>query len=240
MSNQAPKIYRGPLLLTEQLREEMIQIRTRAAERVVDMVALQWNNNHASHREQMSEQSMLIPPGFIMVYSVEEHPTAGKARHLSLTSPEPTQMPNQKTVWEVAKVMGFRGGQGWMKGFEACDRIWIEGLNQGVAVNLVQLLAGELSEPHRRQDRDVRLCVQCGTMLTGDSGMGTRRLPSEGDASICLACGQIYRHRDGAWQPSTLAEVEDPELKIELENADRLRRQTIPPLDPKRGPGGHA
>jgi hypothetical protein len=90
----------------------------------------------AAHMAQMSRQTVVLPFGFCVTFSIElEHP-AGTCRHMSMSSPAPGRAPSPEAVDLVSKELGFVGGY-------RCCTVWLEDLERGgvqkqKAVNLVQ------------------------------------------------------------------------------------------------------
>jgi hypothetical protein len=92
----------------------------------------------AAHMAQMSLQTIVLPFGFCVTFSIElEHP-AGTCRHMSMSAPRKDRLPAPEAVDMVAEHLGFIGG------FRAC-RVWLEDLERGdgkqQAVNIVQPVA---------------------------------------------------------------------------------------------------
>jgi hypothetical protein len=123
-------------------RDALIDLRERAEAAPVDVLSLRTRlanpEGKAAHMAQMSSQSLIIPDGYLVTYSVEIGHPGGAARHLSMSSEREGKVPHPAAVWMVAEVLGFTGG-----GIEACDKVWPEKLRGrvGVAVNAVQLIA---------------------------------------------------------------------------------------------------
>lgn len=123
-------------------RAALADLRERAEAAPVDVLTLRTKlaspKGKAAHMDQMSEQSVMIPDGYLVTYSVEIGHPAGAARHLSMSSEREGKVPHPAAVWMVAKNLGFEGD-----GIEACDNVWPEKLRGriGVAVNAVQLIA---------------------------------------------------------------------------------------------------
>lgn len=102
------------------------------------MPALETPEGKVEHMEQMTKQTVTLPLGFLVTYSVESGHPAGTCRHLSMSSPVNGRIPSPEAVWMVAEYFGFKGG------LEACV-IWDEELQRGpeerqIAVNIVQPL----------------------------------------------------------------------------------------------------
>ncbi len=85
----------------------------------------------AVHMQQMTEQSIPIPHGYFVTYSIEDEHPAGRCRHISISVGQPDMLPSPEAVWMIAQRFGFRGDM------RACIA-WIEELSQGDAINLVQ------------------------------------------------------------------------------------------------------
>lgn len=90
----------------------------------------------AAHVAQMTQQSVTIPFGFLVTYSIEfGHPT-GPCRHMSMSAPRLGRLPHPDAVELVAAELGFVGG------LAGCAAVWIEELERGdgrhEAINLVQ------------------------------------------------------------------------------------------------------
>jgi hypothetical protein len=132
-----------PLVLGEVQLKQLSDLRALAAEHPVRM---KWLTeliadpiHKAAHMAQMSRQTVVLPFGFCVTFSIElEHPV-GACRHMSMSSPAKGRAPSPEAVDMVADVLGFVGG------FRACS-VWLEDLERGgdekqKAVNLVQPIA---------------------------------------------------------------------------------------------------
>lgn len=136
-----------PLVLGEVEREALQNLRDVAANHPVNIVDLIERIKHpghkALHRRQMTKQTVLIPFGFLITYSVETGHPCGTCRHMSISSPARGRMPSPEAVDMIAQELGFVGG------FRACT-CWIEDLERGEgpekAINLVQPIAEVMSE----------------------------------------------------------------------------------------------
>jgi hypothetical protein len=89
-----------------------------------------------AHMAQMDVQTVEIPLGFLVTFSIETGHGAGTCRHMSMSSPKRGRLPAPEALWMVAEHLGFVGG------LEACTH-WIEDLQRGSGdrqqvVNLVQ------------------------------------------------------------------------------------------------------
>lgn len=129
-----------PLVLGEEQRAQLAELRELASAHPVDMKWLTETIADPSHKKkhmnQMTKQSVEIPFGFIITYSIENGHPVGTCRHMSMSSPAKGRLPSPEAVDMVAELLGFVGG------FRACT-CWIEDLDRGVAgrekaINLVQ------------------------------------------------------------------------------------------------------
>lgn len=131
-----------PLVFGDEQREALQALRERATLRPVDIVTLMAKMGDtaykATHMAQMEEQSIEIPFGFLVTYSVEIQSKAGPCRHMSMSSPVRGRLPSIEAVKMVAAALGFVGI------FEHCN-VWIEDLQRGEgrnnAINIVQPLS---------------------------------------------------------------------------------------------------
>lgn len=92
----------------------------------------------AAHLERMTGQSVELPPGFLVTFSIERHP-GGLARHMSMSSPAVGRAPSPQAVWLVCGHLGFIGT------LEGCDHIWKEdllrrGTEKATAINVLQFM----------------------------------------------------------------------------------------------------
>jgi hypothetical protein len=112
-----------------------------AAEHPVDMPALleriQTGEGKHRHMQQMTMQTIELPVGYSLTFSIEDGHPAGRCRHMSMSVEDPTKMPHPAACWMVAKELGFWGELG------DCDGVWPEALRQGAAINLVQRMERE-------------------------------------------------------------------------------------------------
>lgn len=128
-----------PLVFGDEQREALCDLRARAALYPIDIVSLverlKEPAGKAAHMAQMDNQTVRIPFGFMVTYSVEIQPQAGLCRHMSMSSPAKDRLPSPEAVNMIAEALGFVGG------FKMC-KTWIEDLQRGSdrahAVNLVQ------------------------------------------------------------------------------------------------------
>jgi hypothetical protein len=87
------------------------------------------------HRAQMTRQTMEIPVGYLVTFSVETGHPCGTCRHMSMSVHREGRVPHPAALWEVAKEFGFWGA------LQKCA-IWEEELaGHGIAINVVQPVA---------------------------------------------------------------------------------------------------
>ena len=126
------------------------RLRELAAENVVDMAGLAerilTSDGEATHKAQMDRQSVRIPRGFVVTYTVNSIEGHGLWRHISvsnLATPHPT------ALTMLAEAFGFTGLKMTADPQEfgealliAGVHIWLEDLCEDVkAVNLMQPIA---------------------------------------------------------------------------------------------------
>ena len=127
-----------PLLIGQQERGDLQRLRELAASHPVDMqtitARLATPDGKAAHMNQMTAQSVAIPIGFLVTFSIETGHPCGTCRHMSVSTSAPGRVPSPVGVWMLAQHLGFVGG------LEDCTH-WIEELRgHGRAVNVVQEL----------------------------------------------------------------------------------------------------
>ena len=130
-----------PLIIGSDQEAAFRALKRYAAEHVVDMnklmPALETEKGKRKHLEKMSQQTLEVPMGFRVTYSVERNHPAGTCRHLSMSAPAKDRVPSPEAVWMVAEYFGFKGG------LAACA-VWEEELERGdgrqIAINIVQPL----------------------------------------------------------------------------------------------------
>ena len=133
-----------PLIIGEAQIRALAKLRQVASDNPLNMPAvverLKTPQGKEAHMRQMDDQSVQIPIGFLVTFSIEVGHPIGTCRHMSMSSPRAGRLPTQEAVWMVAEHLGF------VTGVEAC-RIWLEDLQRDAAgrkaqaVNLVQPLA---------------------------------------------------------------------------------------------------
>ncbi|SRR5258708_7799583 len=132
-----------PLVLFPEHRELLRGLRELAARCPVDMPTVAKMLKHPEgkrrHMDQMNRQSVEIPMGFLVTFSIEHGHPIGECRHLSMSSCAEGRAPVPHAVWLVAEQLGFVG-----PAFSAC-RVWEEELQRGpgraIAINVVQPLS---------------------------------------------------------------------------------------------------
>lgn len=125
------------LLIGPDERKALQDLAARAADAPVYMPTLTQRiktpEGKAAHMEQMTAQSVDIPMGYGVTFSIEVGHPLGACRHLSVyINDAPDKLPHPAAVWAIAKELGFWGE------IEQCDGIWPEKLRQGQSINLVQ------------------------------------------------------------------------------------------------------
>jgi hypothetical protein len=126
-----------PLVIGPAELAALAALRERAAERPVDMLRLmrviKTRRGKARHKAQMTEQSVDLPFGFAVTFSIETGHPIGTCRHLSMSSGAPGRVPSQEAVIMVGEPLGFIGD------LDACCGVWLETLEgHGRALNIVQ------------------------------------------------------------------------------------------------------
>lgn len=127
------------LILTEESRLALKELREIAAANPVDMPPLMDRlltvDGKRAHMDQMTAQSVDIPVGFLVTFSIELRHPAGTCRHMSMSTATKDRTPTPEAVWMIAEELGFNAG------LHAC-RVWLEDLKRGegraVAINVVQ------------------------------------------------------------------------------------------------------
>lgn len=92
-----------------------------------------------AHMDQMNKQSITLPMGYMVTFSIELNHPAGTMRHMSMSVAAPGRAPNEHALWMVCPELGFTGNS-----IYDCDCIWPEDLQRGseraMAINVVQKL----------------------------------------------------------------------------------------------------
>jgi hypothetical protein len=127
-----------PLLIGPEERCALAALRELALAHPVDMPQLMGRiktpDGKAKHMDQMTKQSIEIPFGFLVTFSVEVGHRIGTCRHMSMSSPKQGGLPTPQGVWMVAEALGFVGDSIE----DGTCMVWLEDLKQGRAVNVVQ------------------------------------------------------------------------------------------------------
>lgn len=116
------------------------ELRGKAAAAPVDVRELRARistpEGKAAHGAQMAAQSIGLPVGFLVTFSIEHGHPIGPCRHMSISlRGEQGRVPSPDAVWMVAEHLGFAGG------LDVC-RLWPEELQgHGTAVNVMQPLS---------------------------------------------------------------------------------------------------
>lgn len=88
------------------------------------------------HLDKMNFQTVSIPVGYLVTFSIEHGHPIGPCRHMSMSSARPDRVPTTRAVWMCAKELGFT------RSLSECDGVWLEDLLRGdgrkKAVNVVQ------------------------------------------------------------------------------------------------------
>jgi hypothetical protein len=129
-----------PLVIGPTELAALAALRERAAARPVDMRRLirviKTRRGKGDHCAQMNAQTVYLPLGFSVTFSIETGHPIGSCRHMSMSSGKPGRVPSPEAVMMVAEPLGFVGG------LDACCGVWVETLvPQGRAVNIVQPLS---------------------------------------------------------------------------------------------------
>ena len=128
-----------PLVIGPEQLAGLNELRERASAAPVDARALiariDTPEGKAAHRAQMTAQSIGLPIGFLVTFSIEHGHPIGPCRHMSMSVEDKDRVPHPAAVWAVAELLGFAGG------LHAC-KTWPELLQgHGLAINVVQPLA---------------------------------------------------------------------------------------------------
>lgn len=126
-----------PLLIGRHEKLAIDRIKTLAELAIVDVLALMKNietvDGKAAHMAQMRNQTIPLPVGYLVTFSIEDGHGAGRCFHLSVSVDNPKKLPSPEAVWMIAEAYGFYGS--------LRDTVhWIETLKQGRAINVVQPL----------------------------------------------------------------------------------------------------
>lgn len=127
-----------PLIIGEAESKELQRLKALAESNPVDMhlviKEIITPAGKKKHMAQMTAQTVKIPMGYFVTYSVENGHPMGTCRHMSMSIDRPGRIPNEHAVWLAAEALGFWGGS-----LEACDHIYLEDIPGGKAINVIQL-----------------------------------------------------------------------------------------------------
>lgn len=127
-----------PLIVGPKEKAALADLRERAASSPVDvkwlMDAIKLPKVKAEHSRQMTAQSVDIPMGFWVTFSIETNHPCGTCRHMSMSSARSGRLPTPEALWMVAVELGFTGR------IEDCV-VYPEKLKQGDAINVIQPVA---------------------------------------------------------------------------------------------------
>ena len=130
-----------PLILGDEQKAQLENLRALAAQNVINMPAvaelLKTQQGKRQHMDQMNEQSIAIPMGFLVTFSIEVGHPVGMCRHMYMSVMREGRAPNPEAVWMVCEELGFQGD------LSACH-VYKEDLQRGderaIAVNVIQPL----------------------------------------------------------------------------------------------------
>jgi hypothetical protein len=130
------------LIIGPEADDALTALRTLAHDHPVGMAVLMEALKHragkAAHKIQMTRQTVEIPVGYMVTFSIETGHPGGTARHMSMSTAAAGRIPNEHAIWMVAERLGFT------KGSENKCAMWLEELEgHGAAVNVVQIFEPE-------------------------------------------------------------------------------------------------
>ena len=125
-----------PLFIGKKELDELDQLRIRAAKNPIDVVAtlakLNTEEGKAAHKRLVTSQSIELPVGYLVSFTIETGHPAGTCRHMTLGVMQKDYGPSLDAVRMVAEALGFVGGV-------SCCAIWLDKTEgHGLGVNLVQ------------------------------------------------------------------------------------------------------
>lgn len=137
-----------PLLIGFKEKEALDLLRQLAAEHPVDMLAVMERvktpDGKAAHLRRMTRQTIEIPFGFMVTFSIETNHPCGTCRHMSMSSPREGRLPTPEALRMIMVQLGF------VSDLEQCT-VWKEDLEgHGEAINVVEpvgMTRVETSEP---------------------------------------------------------------------------------------------
>jgi hypothetical protein len=124
------------LLIGPEQRDALASLREWAAGAPVDMRTLRERigtaEGKAAHVAHMTAQTIELPVGFLVTFSIEVGHPCGVARHMSVSSRAEGRLPLPDAIWMIAEELGFAGG------LETCFVYPEELRGHGRAINVVQ------------------------------------------------------------------------------------------------------
>jgi hypothetical protein len=69
-------------------------------------------------------------------------------------------------------------------------------------------------------------CVTCDYEMDTIGHLDDDEPPKEGDYSLCLNCGALYKLNESVWTPAIVEEL-DFEFREELDRVNKIRKQLI-------------
>lgn len=144
-----------PLIFGDEQKRALASLRERAAASPVDLKARMSADRRGIHPEwkrrhmdQMNAQTVMIPMGFLVTFSIESGHPAGVCRHMSMSSAAQGRTPTEAAIKMIADELGFVG-------FPEFCMVYKEELQRGertaIAVNVIQPLVGNWSEGALKQ-----------------------------------------------------------------------------------------
>ena len=139
-----------PLIIGEAQRRDLAELRKRANEQPVDMLAvmeqIKTPTGHEMHLKRMGTFTIAVPAAFAVTFTIETGHPCGTCRHLSVSSRRRGRTPSPEAIWMIAKELGFIGEHNEDTVFGGCS-FWGEDIGDGdKAINIVQPIA--LTDAH--------------------------------------------------------------------------------------------
>lgn len=126
------------MVVNPEIRAALVDLRERASLLPIHMPdlveRLKSTEGKAHHRAAMTAQSVAVPVGYLVTFSVETGHPKGPMRHMSMSVDRAGKLPHPVAVWMICEELGFVGG------LDEC-LVWLENLEQGQAVNVIQPIA---------------------------------------------------------------------------------------------------
>jgi hypothetical protein len=125
-----------PLLIAAEQRDALERLRIRAAKHPVDIAGLSARLADAvgmmAHKATITSQTLELPVGYLVSFTVETGHPVGTCRHMTLSVMSEDAVPTLEAVGMVAEQLGFVGGV-------SCCVVWLEKLQgHGLGVSVVQ------------------------------------------------------------------------------------------------------